>query len=195
MMGDLRGGMITPNYSYIKIAVSEFIQSGAPNRVLLSSFLFLHALMIILFSMGIIIQHPFHENKSIHVAGGLLFLVGISHALSSTIFPQDPIGTKFTISGILHLILVGITVISMIIILPLTGIGISRKYKWKHFITFTLICLSVILISGFTIPILVTKGIAMIGLTERMTGYTFYFWMFALAYLLHKDRFKISSLV
>ena len=56
LLGDIIGGLLTPNYNYIKNAVSELIQSGAENRALLSVFMFLHAVMIILFSIGILNQ-------------------------------------------------------------------------------------------------------------------------------------------
>jgi hypothetical protein len=62
LLGDIVGGFITPKYNYIKNAVSELIQSGAENRLLLSPFMFLHALMIILFSVGILTQHETRTN-------------------------------------------------------------------------------------------------------------------------------------
>ena len=40
LLGDIVGGLITPDYNYVKNAVSELIQSGAKNRLLLSSFMF-----------------------------------------------------------------------------------------------------------------------------------------------------------
>jgi len=55
LLGDLIGGTITPDYNYITNAVSEFIQSGAEDRIFLSSLLFLHAVMIILFAIGLIV--------------------------------------------------------------------------------------------------------------------------------------------
>jgi hypothetical protein len=191
-MGDLIGGFMTPDYSYIENAVSELIQSGAENRIFLSAFMFLHAVMIIQFSIGILVHHPFHKSKSIHIAGLLLLAVGISHAFSSTIFPQDPVGTKLTLEGLMHIILVGITVLSIIIIMPLLGIGLSRKNKWNYFSAFTFICLAVILISGIGSPVAIRKGIAIIGLTERMTGYTFYLWLLILACLLLKKQTEKS---
>ena len=84
MLGDIVGGIITPKYNYVKNAVSELIQSGAENRPFLSSFLFLHAVMIILFSFGILTQHSFKQSKLIFIGGILLLVVGISHALSSS---------------------------------------------------------------------------------------------------------------
>lgn len=187
LLGDLVGGFITPNYSYIKNAVSELIQSGAENRVFLSSFLFLHALMIILFSIGILAQHPYKQSKSIFIGGILLLAVGICHALSSSIFPQDPVGAESTFAGVMHLILVGITILSIFIILPLLGLGFYRLYGWNKFVIFTFLCLAVIIIAGVSTPIVINKGIGVMGITERITGYTFYVWMSVLAYLLIKE--------
>ena len=187
LLGDLVGGFITPNYSYIKNAVSELIQSGAENRVFLSSFLFLHALMIILFSIGILAQHPYKQSKSIFIGGILLLAVGICHALSSSIFPQDPVGAESTFPGVMHLILVGITILSIFVILPLLGLGFYRLYGWNKFVIFTFLCLAVIIIAGVSTPIVINKGIGVMGITERITGYTFYVWMSVLAYLLIKE--------
>ncbi|NIM92940.1 MAG: DUF998 domain-containing protein [Anaerolineales bacterium] len=188
LVGDLVGGFITPNYNYIKNAVSELIQSGAEYRVLLSSFLFLHALMIILFSIGLLTEHPYKQSKLIFIGGILLLAVGISHALSSSIFPQDPVGAESTFPGVMHLILVGITVVSIFVLMPLIGVGVYQLYGWKHFVIFTFLCLAVIIISGVSSPIVISKGIEVMGLTERITGYSFYIWMFVLAYLLIKEQ-------
>jgi hypothetical protein len=184
LVGDLVGGFITPNYSYLKNAVSELIQSGAEHRWFLSSFLFLHALMIILFSIGVLAEHPYELSNSIFVGGILLLAVGISHALSSSIFPQDPVGADSTFPGVIHLILVGITVVSIFVLMPLLGVGLDRLYGWRDFVIFTFLCLAVIVISGVSSPIVIRKGIEVMGLTERITGYTFYIWMSVLAYLL-----------
>jgi hypothetical membrane protein len=184
LMGDLVGGLITPNYNYIKNAVSELIQSGAEHRVFLSSFLFLHALLIMLFSIGLLAEHPYEQSKSIFIGGILLLAVGTSHALSSSIFPQDPVGAEATFPGVMHLILVGITVVAIFILMPLLGVGLDRLYGWQDFMIFTFLCLAVIVISGVSSPIVISKGIEVMGLTERITGYTFYVWMFVLAYRL-----------
>jgi hypothetical protein len=149
--------------------------------------------MIVLFSVGILIQHPFEQSKSIFIGGILLLAVGISHALSSSIFPMDPVGTDATFPGSMHLILVGITVVSIFILLPLLGVGFSRLYGWEYFAIFTFVSLVVIVISGVSSPIVISKGIEVMGLTERITGYTFYIWMFSLAYLLIREQPEVVS--
>lgn len=188
LLGDLVGGFITPNYNYIKNAVSELIQSGAENRMLLSPFMFLHAVMIILFASRLLSQHPNNHSQSVFIGGVLLLVVGISHALSSSIFPMDPVGSKSTFPGVMHLLLVGVTVVSIFILMPLLGVGLTRLYEWKYFLVFTIICLVIIVISGISSPIVIGRGIEVMGLTERITGYAFYLWMFALALLLLSEK-------
>ncbi len=184
LLGDLLGGFITPSYNYIKNAVSELVQSGAENRPLLSVFFFIHAVMIALFAIGILVQYPFSQSWLVFVGGILLFAVGISHALSSSIFPMDPVGNKSTFPGTMHLILVGVTVVCIFILMPLLGIGFSRLYGWNNFAAYTIVSLAIIVLSGVASPIVIGKGIEIMGLTERITGYTFYVWMAVLAYLL-----------
>ena len=184
LLGDLVGGFITPGYNYIRNAVSELVQSGAEHRRLLSVFFFLHAIMISLFAVGILLQHSFSQSWQVFVGGLLLLAVGVSHALSSSIFPMDPVGAESTFPGKMHLILVGVTVVSIIILMPLLGIGFSQLYGWNNFATYTFISLVIIAISGLASPIVIAKDIKVMGLTERITGYIFYIWLAVLAYLL-----------
>ena len=184
MLGDFIGGTITPDYSYITNAVSELIQSGAEDRMFLSSFLFLHAAMIILFAIGIIIQHSYKQSKFIFFGGILLLVVGINHVMSSSIFPMDPVGTESTFPGIMHLILLGVSVVSIFILMPLLGVGLKYSYNWKYFSTFTFLSLAVIVFTGFITPVVLGNGIEVMGLTERIVAYTFYIWMSGLAYVL-----------
>jgi hypothetical protein len=184
LLGDLLGGFITPAYNYIGNAVSELVQAGAENRRLLSVFFFMHAIMIVLFSIGILDQHPFTLSSLIFIGGILLLVVGISHGLSSTIFPMDPVGSESTFPGVMHLVLVAVTVVSIFILMPLLGVGFSRLYGWNYFATFSFTSLVIIVLSGVASPIVIARGITVMGLTERITGYTFYFWMAVLAYLL-----------
>ena len=193
LLGDIVGGVITPSYNYVGNAVSELIQSGAENRPLLSSFLFLHAVMLVLFSIGILMQHPFRQSKLIFFGGVLLLAVGICHLLSSSIFPMDPVGAKATVTGSMHLILVGITVLAIFILMPVLGIGFHQLYAWRYFAIFTLVALAVIVISGISSPIVIGRGIEVMGLTERITAYTFYAWLFALAYLLIREHTYVPS--
>ena len=188
LLGDFIGGTITPEYNYITNAVSGLIQSGAEERIFLSSFLFIHAVMIILFAVGIILQHSYKQSKSIFFGGSLLLVIGINHLMSSSIFPMDPIGTESTFPGVMHLFLLGLSIVSTLILMPLLGVRLKHYYNWKFFSTFTFLCLAVIIITGVTTPVVLGNGIEVMGVTERIVAYTFYIWMSGLAYLLINEQ-------
>jgi hypothetical protein len=171
-------------------AVSELSQSGAENRILFSSILFFHAILGILFAVGIILHHQYSEAKLIFIGGILYLVVGLSNSLSSTIFPQDPIGGEASFQGFTHLVLVGITVLSTFFLLPLIGQGVYHNKNWKSFRVFTFVCLPIIALSGVLSPVVISYGIEVMGVTERIVAYTFYTWIVVLAYLLIKEHSK-----
>lgn len=186
LLGDLIGGFITPGYSFISNAVSELSQSGAINRPLMIPFLFVHAIMLIVFGFGIILHHPYKKTKLIYTGGFILIIIGFCHSLSGTIFPQDPIGDPATFAGTMHLILVGITVILIFLLLPMMGQGFYKLKNWKQFKILSFICLPIMIVFGGLTPIMIEMG--MMGVAERIVGYTFYLWAFVLAYLLIKEQ-------
>jgi hypothetical membrane protein len=185
-LGDIIGGMITPGYSFVSNAVSELSQSGAVNRPIMIPFLFVHALMLILFGYAIMVHHPYKRSKLIFLGGLLTLIIGACHSLSGTIFPQDPVGDPATFAGTMHLILVGITVILIFFLLPMLGQGMYRLKNWNTFRMFSLICLPIMIVFGGLTPIMIEMG--MMGVAERIVGYTFYLWAFFLAYLLIKEQ-------
>lgn len=191
LMGDIVGGIITPNYNYIFNAASELIQTGADDRILLSTFFLCHAIAIILFGMGLKKRYPSNKSMSINIGGILLILIGVSHSLSGTIFAMDPVGAPSTIPGTFHLILVGISVIAIFFLFPLISEGFYKLYTWKSFRIYGYISFLIIVISGFISPIIIKNELPYMGLTERLTGYIFYIWLFILAYKLVKRNYNI----
>ena len=187
LVGDIIGGMITPEYSYKANAVSELVQTGAKDRLFISTFLFVHAVCIILFAVGVLSNHTYQDNKMVFIAGIGLLVVGICHAISSSIFPQDPVGDEATFPGRMHLVLVGITVVVLLIVLPLMGQGMYVDRGWGSFRTLTFICLPIMVLGGVLTPVIIGKGIEAMGLTERLVAYTFYLWLAVLAYKLIEE--------
>ena len=159
LFGDVIGGMITPGYSFISNAVSELSQSGAANRPIMIPFLFVHALMLVLFGYAIMIHHPYKKSKLIFLGGLLIMIIGASHSLSGTIFPQDPVGDPATFAGTMHLILVGITVILIIFLLPMMGQGLYKLKEWRTFRKFSLICLPIMIVFGGLTPLMIEMGL------------------------------------
>ena len=107
---------------------------------------------------------------------------GVSTSTVAVDLRFDGLGTG--VPGTLHLVLVGITVVAILFLVPLLGIGLTQLYGWQYFDAFSYFCLAVIAIGGISSPLVIGKGIEVMGLTERITAYTFYIWLAVMAYLL-----------
>jgi hypothetical protein len=182
LLGDIIGGMITPNYSFVSNAVSELSQSGAENRFVLMPFLFIHAIMLVIFGIGMIMHYTYQDSKMIFFGGIIFIAIGICHSLSGTVFPQDPVGDPATFPGRMHLILVGITVVLIFLLLPMMGHGFLQLNDWNTFRWFSFICFPIMILFGALTPYMISIGL--MGVAERIVGYIFYTWTFLLAYLL-----------
>lgn len=194
LLADIIGGIITPNYSIIENAVSELSQSGAENRILISSFLFIHGIMGILFGIGIILHYQYKQFKLIFIGGFILIIVGINSALTGTIFPMDPIGGELTFPGTMHLILVGIDAVLIFPALLMFGIGLYRYKNWESFRLYTFISVLIMFISGGLSAFVIADGIELMGVTERINVYTLFLWIFILAYkLIREQPSQVSS--
>ena len=186
LFGVILGAIITPDYSSMSNTVSELFETGAENRVLFSSIFFFTSILIVLFSIGIIMNHPYKKNKPLFIGGIILMIIGLFYSLSTSIFPTDPPGTEATLPGTLHMTLVYINLLLTIILLPYLSLALYRQKQWRSFKLFSFICLAIFIISAVLSPLLMAKGIDALGATSRITIFTFYLWLFVLAYQLIK---------
>lgn len=124
----------------------------------------------------------------IFISGALLVAVGVCDSLTSSIFPEDPIGDPATFPGTMHLVLVAVAALLIFFILPMIGQGLYRNKGWRKFRLFTYICLVVMAIAGGLTPVVIANDLGMVGLTERIVVYTFSLWLFVLSYLLIKEK-------
>ena len=182
LLNDIIGGIVTPDDSYIQNTVSDLTKAGTQDTYLLGSILLLiSALMGIAFGIGIVSNYQYKHSKLVFLGGLFLIIIGISTSLTGTIFPQDPIGGEFTFPGTMHLILVGISAILLFPTLLMIGIGLYRKKQWKSFRLYTFISVIIMFIFGGLSIIVIMNEIALIGLVERISVYTFQMWSVVLA--------------
>jgi len=66
------------------------------------------------------------------------------------------------------------------------GQGMYKLKNWRMFRTFSFICLPIMTIFGSLTPYMIEIGF--MGVAERIVGYTFYLWVFILAFLLIKEQ-------
>ena len=181
------GGIITPEYSHIKNAVSELTQRGAPNIVVLSALFVFSAILILLFGIAIMMRFK-SQSRRVYAGGVMILVYGIFAALLASIFPQDPIGGESTLPGTIHLVLAGLTAFVIMGLILLIGLGMDQRTGWDHFKLYSIITVILVFVFGASTPILIMNKIELLGLFERLTqlAYLQWFVVFA-AYLLQQD--------
>jgi hypothetical membrane protein len=167
------GGLITPDYSHLRHAVSELTQAGAPNTVPLSALFVGSALSMLVF--GVVVHRRWRVTRPRVATGGVLIAAyALQAVLLATVFPQDPIGAPMTFPGIMHLVIVGTSALCIVGALLLIGAGWDpgshgfRRYSWAS--------LAVMLLSGASTGILVSYDIQLLGLVERITQLAYLQW-------------------
>ena len=185
---DIIGGIITPGYSYLIHAVSELTQAGAEYRLLLSPFLFVSAIMGILFGIGIVSNFKYTQNRLLFLGGILIIISGILTSFTGAIFPQDPINGDTTFAGTMHLILVGISAILVFPIILMIGIGLYREKQWKSFRLYSIITVLIVVIFGGLTPVLMMNDIELLGLFERIVIYAYLLWVFVIAFRFIREQ-------
>jgi hypothetical membrane protein len=181
------GGIITPDYSHLRHAVSELTQAGAQNLVLLSALFILSALSFLVF--GVAVYRKYHHNRErVAIGGFMIALYAVQAVLLASVFPQDPIGSEATFPGIMHLVLVGISALCIMAAILLVGFGVDQSSKqWRGFKLYSILSLIVMLVSGASTGILIANDIDLLGLVERVTQLAYLQWFVVFAYKTYLD--------
>ena len=178
------GGALRPGYSHISDTVSELLSPGVPNKSLLIVFQISHALLGILFGIGVLLFVRASERGApIGIIGaGMIIVVGVG-TVATAIFPQDPFGAPLTFPGKVHNILVfGVLVPFTLLSMLLIGIWLKQAGIFPWFRTYSFITIGAsILLAGLAGA---TLGSRVMGLTERLAVLAGFQWTFVLALML-----------
>lgn len=123
-----------------------------------------------------------HENvRLLRWAGWLLFSYAIMAFLLAAVLPMDPIGAPFTVPGILHLVIVGISAMALIAAILLAGHSLDRQLGWRHFWPYSVVTVTVMAAGGLATPVILASGMPLLGLAERITQAAYLQWLFVYA--------------
>jgi len=188
ILATIIGGLLIPEYSHIKNAVSELIQSGAPNKLLLVTLMVISSISTILGCIGIILTHKKRINKLVITGIILILITGLLGLLTSTIFPQDPIHAPMTLPGIMHIVIVAISALITIVSPLLVGFGICQNEGWEYFKIYSIISVLIISIAGGLTPFIILKGIPLMGLIQRIAIGVYFQWFIVLSIKFYKYK-------
>lgn len=181
------GAELRPGYSHIYHAVSELLESGAPNKLLLDTLLAVSNILGILFGFGVfqLAQESINKPQAGKIGATCIYVVGVLGLLTAVFFPMDPRNVGLSFSGLMHLILVAAMFILSIAATFILAGWLKKQSEYSKFGTYSYISAIIILISGIFAVVATILESPIIGLAERVTIGASLQWTFFLAYKLY----------
>jgi hypothetical protein len=184
------GGIITPNYNQLSNAISELTQTGSKYGLLLAIPYCFWDIFLILFFIGITRSM---KNKIITAASILMIFDAFVSIFSYTFLTMDPIGSKPTIPGTIHLIY-GTTLGMLIPLGSMILFIIGLWNKFRNLSIYSMITLILTLIFGVITALLTPLALAnkfyYYGLVQRIMMFIGYQWIIVLSIILINNENK-----
>jgi hypothetical protein len=203
LIGDVVSGMRLHgddggNYSFISNTISELLIPTDPSRSIAVFCMVLSDLCGMAFGFGGIRHLPVqqHHIKSYRpdrrsttaISGTLLGIAGTCNLFSAALFPQDERGGgKATLAGILHILLLLVTVLASLTAMLLMQGTFSRAFQIYTMASILGMCLGVV-----ATPTFASRN--MLGMAERFSAYSFCLWQAVTAVVMLKSRCKRGEL-
>jgi hypothetical protein len=177
------GGKLQSDYSHIRDDISSLFAVGAPNKLLMQSFIIVSSVLLFLFYLGL---HEGINDGGGSIVGPVLFIISsFLGMLVAFFFPLDEGGEIITFRGKMHLILVmasGILTIGGMVAL---WFRLQDVVGWSTFANYSLISalssLILIIIAGIFIKSKYRDLLERIGVTP----YQLYYFVLALMVFLN----------
>jgi Protein of unknown function (DUF998) len=178
------GGVRRPGYSQISHFVSELLEAGAPNKSLLNPLFALYNLLTMAFGIGLFAKARNMSQSKGKVSGVLGALVLVAEGLFgflTVFFPQDPRNSPITSTGIIHIVLAGLSSLTTILSMTLMGFWFRTIRLLHGYSIYSFISAIVVFISGGAAAYTGARLSPILGLMERITIGGFLQWLFVIA--------------
>lgn len=173
----LIGGAIVPGYSHVSDSVSSLTSPGAPFREALAVGFAAYNVGVV--ALGVALPRAMRTpTVPVRVAGWLLVACGVAGVLMLEPFPQDPMDAELTTGGMVHIVLAGVSAITLVAATILAAIGWRKDTHWSRLRTFSIVAGVAILATGGVGAAFVTSPV--FGLLERTTQLSFLSWFAAI---------------
>jgi hypothetical protein len=172
------GGALNPGYSHLSMAVSELIESGAPNTTLLDILFCAYGVLLIAFAWAEGMSVRGDGLRLLSAGCVILGIIGLLGIIMTLFFPMDPRGAPQTAIGIIHLVLAG--AVSLATILTVAFLGLGSKTR-DGFWVYSLVSTILLVLAGVAAAVLAVMGHPLLGLAERLAIGMFLQWILAFA--------------
>jgi len=190
------GGLKWPGYSQISQFVSELLESGAPNKALLNPLFALYNLLTIAFGFGLFTKVRGMSQSNGRLSGSLGALILVAEGLVgflTVFFPQDPRGAHVTSTGVIHIVLAGLSSLTTILCMVLMGFWFRTIPRLRGYGIYSFISAIVVFISGGVAAYTGATLSPILGLVERITIGGFLQWLFVIAVKLYTFESQEAS--
>ena len=184
------GGALRPGYSHLSMPISELIESGAPNKLLLDILFIAYNALVLVFAWAEGMSTR-NEGSRLLTAGSIILgVVAVLGLIMTIFFPMDPRGSQPTFQGTGHLFLAAALSLGSILSIVFLGLG-SRA--GGGFWIFSIVMAILVVGTGGLAAALAAQAHPLMGLAERLTIGLFLAWVFVLSVrLLAEDAGTIS---
>ena len=170
------GASVTPGYTRVANAISELTQPGAPGKALLDPLFAFYNVPTLVFALGL--RGAFRERgvELARACSVAIVAVGIAGLLMWA-FPQDPVGSPVTVTGVAHLVLASVESLGSLLAIFLMAMSLRRYPDWRGFVVYCYATLAVVALSGVGAALAAATRSGVMGLVERVTIGVFLLWM------------------
>lgn len=183
------GGILWPTYSHVAQAISELTFRYAPNLTLMRSLFGLYNVLLLIFSTGLFFRAT---AKPLKTSAIFLLVCAFSGAMM-LFFPQDPLHTTPTTSGLVHLIFAGVASLTTLFAVSFAAAGEWRENRRIGIFSWTVF--GIIMLSGPVTAMAPTKLPQYFGIVERVTIGAFIIWLLVYSLCNRKKVLKKVSSV
>ncbi len=178
------GGLLWPGYSHVSQYVSELIGSGAPTKQLLDPIFAIYNLLTVAFAFGLyqaVRAEVQHRRKLVGSIGELILLAEGLFGFATLFFPQDPFNVQITSTGVMHIVLAGLSSLTTMLSMLLMGFWFTANPRLRAYGVYSFISVAIVFIFGGMAAATGVNHSPVLGIIERITIGGFLQWLFVIA--------------
>lgn len=175
----LIGGSITPGYDHLALPVSALFAAGALYATPISIGFVAYNLLLLFFGLGLFLG-KWRKPWQLRLAAAMVLLNGL-FGIVIELAPMDAQGTTVTATGIVHMVLAGLLVVTCMAAMGLAALGWHAEKRSPAFTRSTLVLLAIMFVSGAIAAIAAAQNWPLMGVYQRLTIGAYLIWIGAIA--------------
>ena len=181
-------------YSANSQTISEFIAINAPTRWFVVPLFTIYAILVYAFGIGV--WNSALQKRVLHFIGSFLIIKEILGLTVTLFFPIHLRGVEGNYSDVVHGILTGIGVLSILLAIGFSTVAFGKMFRWYSILTIVILIACGLLAGMLGKQYTANEPTPWMGVLERINIYGFLLWnvvlSLSLLYYEKKPNFKPS---